>query len=292
MFNIYECCSNIIARQYGVLINREKTVFEDVDIEDIHEMRVAVRRIRSAFRSFRPCISQDHRKFILKDLKCLARVLGKVRDLDIAIAFFKDYDKRFPDNKGVSFLIKYCKKRRKARKKVLFSFLRSKRYLTLKENFVCFNDYLKDNVDKGVEVSVQKDFYRSFEPIIEEVFSYKEVKDLLSSDLELHDLRIAIKYLRYNLEFIDLDSKEATNIVKILRNYQNILGLINDYNIMAERVTGVARKSGLKRPEKEGVKRFLSYLNGLKNEEKNNLVLPWDVLSFEEIKTLYLPDVF
>ena len=38
MFNIYECCSNIIARQYGVLINREKTVFEDVDIEDIHEI--------------------------------------------------------------------------------------------------------------------------------------------------------------------------------------------------------------------------------------------------------------
>lgn len=277
--------------QYGVLINREKTVFDDRDIEDIHEMRVAVRRIRAAFRSFKPCVSRKYKKMILKDLKLLARTLGSVRDLDVAIAFFKGYKKLFPDNKGIAFLIKYCKKRRKSNQKALFSFLRSTKYLKLKENLIVFSDYLHDKADKKEEQAVQNDFYNSFESIIKEVFSYKEVKDLLSSELELHDLRIAIKNLRYSLEFIGLDSEESLLILKILKKYQNSLGLINDYNIMAERVIDIARKKKLKRPEKEGLKRFLSYINDLKKEEKSKLVLPWDVLSFKAIKTLYLPEV-
>lgn len=291
MFNIYECCSRIILMQYEVLINREKTVFDDRDIEDIHEMRVAVRRIRAAFRSFKPCMPRKYKKKIIKDLKLLARNLGSVRDLDVAIVFFKGYKKLFPDNNGISFLIKYCKKRRKSNQKELFSFLRSTKYLKLKENLIVFSDYLADKADKDVEQAVQNDFYNSFEAIIKEVFSYKEVKDLLSSELELHDLRIAIKNLRYSLEFIGLDSEESLLILKILKKYQNSLGLINDYNIMAERVTDIARKKKLKRPEKEGLKRFLSYLNELKKEEKSKLVLPWDILSFKVIKTLYLPEV-
>lgn len=54
--------------------------------EAVHQARVALRRLRSAFSSFKPLLAADPRSRTLSDeLRWLAGELGKVRDLDVLI---------------------------------------------------------------------------------------------------------------------------------------------------------------------------------------------------------------
>jgi CHAD domain-containing protein len=55
------------------------------DIEGVHAMRVATRRLRSALRDFAPLMKKRPLKKVRRNLKQIADALGAVRDLDVAI---------------------------------------------------------------------------------------------------------------------------------------------------------------------------------------------------------------
>ena len=61
------------------------------DIEPLHDMRVASRRLRAALEVFRPCFPKKRFKAAIKPLKELADALGERRDRDVAIAFLEDF---------------------------------------------------------------------------------------------------------------------------------------------------------------------------------------------------------
>lgn len=71
---------------------RAEEVFERADgvldldeVERVHDMRVATRRLRAALELFEPCFpSKRHRK-ALKRVRALADALGERRDLDVEI---------------------------------------------------------------------------------------------------------------------------------------------------------------------------------------------------------------
>ena len=291
MVNIYECCYKSIRKQYKTILNYEESVFADNDIEDVHQMRVGVRRIRSALRSFKPCIDDEHEQLVLPELKKLARRLGSVRDIDISILCFEQYKRDFPENEGVVFLIDYYQKKRDVRIKKLFKYLNSKRYKKLKKNVLLFLKYLSEKAKEESEKGVVCNFYSSFEKIIDEVFHYSSIKNLKDSEDDLHKMRIAIKYLRYNLEFINVKEKEAKRIIKILKNYQEKLGIINDCVIMNYRITKIMATEEIEQFLIEGIENFLDYNESFKTREKNDFDFPWDVLSSETIKKLYIPDL-
>ncbi|MEJ2326812.1 MAG: CHAD domain-containing protein, partial [Chromatiaceae bacterium] len=53
------------------------------DIEELHDMRVATRRMRAAFQVFGDYLDMDKMKVFLKGLRRTGRALGAVRDLDV-----------------------------------------------------------------------------------------------------------------------------------------------------------------------------------------------------------------
>jgi CHAD domain-containing protein len=55
------------------------------DVERVHDMRVATRRLRAALEIFEPCFPGKRRRKALKRVKSLADVLGVRRDLDVEI---------------------------------------------------------------------------------------------------------------------------------------------------------------------------------------------------------------
>lgn len=57
------------------------------DVEPLHDMRVATRRLRAAMEMFRPCFPRKRYRRAMKPLKALANALGERRDRDVAIAF-------------------------------------------------------------------------------------------------------------------------------------------------------------------------------------------------------------
>src|SRR3712207_956229 len=61
-------------------------VLDTGDIERVHDMRVATRRLRAAMEIFAPCFPKKQLKAALRDVKGLADALGERRDPDVHIA--------------------------------------------------------------------------------------------------------------------------------------------------------------------------------------------------------------
>ena len=70
----------------GELFDHADGVLDTRDIERVHDMRVASRRLRAVLEIFAPCFPQGEFKGVLRDVKALADALGERRDPDVAIA--------------------------------------------------------------------------------------------------------------------------------------------------------------------------------------------------------------
>jgi CHAD domain-containing protein len=55
------------------------------DVERVHDMRVATRRLRAALEIFEDCFPHKRHRKALKRVKALADALGERRDLDVEI---------------------------------------------------------------------------------------------------------------------------------------------------------------------------------------------------------------
>jgi len=82
-------------------------VLDIEDIERVHDMRVASRRLRAALEVFAPCFDRDEHRDLLREVKHLARALGERRDPDVQIAALEKLrGKLAPENHpGVDLLI-------------------------------------------------------------------------------------------------------------------------------------------------------------------------------------------
>ena len=77
------------------------------DIERVHDMRVATRRLRAAIEVFRPCFPKGEGKAVLQEVKALADALGERRDRDVAIDALAGFAAAMPspDRPGIGSLV-------------------------------------------------------------------------------------------------------------------------------------------------------------------------------------------
>jgi CHAD domain-containing protein len=67
------------------LFDHAENVLDITDIERVHDMRVASRRLRAVLEIFAPCFPRAPFKSVLTDVKALADALGERRDPDVHI---------------------------------------------------------------------------------------------------------------------------------------------------------------------------------------------------------------
>jgi len=127
-----------LARQ--VFIDLHKTIiFHESgslagDVESVHDMRVAVRRLRVALSNFAVCVPKEDRKRLRLNLENLADALGGVRDMDVMIATLKTSPTPRPDQEksAVSALIGRLKARRRSRLRALMKYMGGEEYVGVK----------------------------------------------------------------------------------------------------------------------------------------------------------------
>lgn len=68
---------------------RSEGVLDLGDVERVHDMRVATRRLRAALEVFEPCFPRKRRHKTLRKVKALADALGERRDADVEIAMLE-----------------------------------------------------------------------------------------------------------------------------------------------------------------------------------------------------------
>jgi CHAD domain-containing protein len=102
-----EAAAKIVSVRAGELTDHARGVLDTGDIERVHDMRVATRRLRAALEVFEPCFPAKPYAETLRAVKRLADGLGDRRDRDVAIAAMHGFSDQMaaPDRRGISSLI-------------------------------------------------------------------------------------------------------------------------------------------------------------------------------------------
>src|SRR3954451_25006319 len=76
----------VLWTRFEEMMSYQDVALAGTDIEGVHDMRVASRRLRAAIELFRDAFPRKRLQPLLRDVKNLADALGDVRDTDVLIA--------------------------------------------------------------------------------------------------------------------------------------------------------------------------------------------------------------
>jgi CHAD domain-containing protein len=244
------------------------------DIEELHHMRVATRRMRAAFEVFSPAFPPGALKKYRKGLRRTGRTLGKVRDLDV----FIDKARRYQESRSAAqrvdlepLLQAWADARATARKE-LVAYLQSSRYQAFKEKFSAFVStpgvgVLPSPAEMPVPYLVREAAPALIYARLAGVRAFDAI--LHQATLEqFHALRIEFKKLRYTLEYFrEVLGEDVKVVINEIKKLQDHLGDLNDANVasgilrdfLAQWDALQAQKPVAERHNPEPVLMYLSY---------------------------------
>jgi CHAD domain-containing protein len=204
------------------------------DAEALHQMRVALTRLRTAISFFLPMVADPQLTQLPKELKWLHAHLGSVRDLDVAIERLREVDRRAPATRNFQT---WQRKRAKSHQHLARA-LRSIRYRRLVRSLTGWIDSGAWSTKTGKQAT-----HRRSRPIAsysarklarwQEKLLKKSHKLRVMSAKKRHRLRLMNKKLCYSIEFLsDLcsDKRSSAQLTALthLRKAQKSLGQLND----------------------------------------------------------------
>src|SRR5919112_2018163 len=80
-----EAAAATVAVRAEELFEHSANVLDTSDIERVHDMRVASRRLRAVLEIYAPCFPKDQFRPLLREVKALADALGARRDPDVLL---------------------------------------------------------------------------------------------------------------------------------------------------------------------------------------------------------------
>lgn len=83
--------ARVIAVRAEEVFEHSRGVLDTSEIEHLHHMRVATRRLRAAMELFEPCFPRKRFRRARKEVKALADALGERRDRDVEIEFLERF---------------------------------------------------------------------------------------------------------------------------------------------------------------------------------------------------------
>jgi CHAD domain-containing protein len=213
-----------IAEQLDELHVHGEVALAGADPEGVHQLRVAVRRIRAVLKASR----FDDGGALLAELRWFFGELGPLRDLDVLLDRFRDDTDGFSADEMVAFerLLKGLRTERGQARRRATRALRGKRYAALLKTLAATDAAPKAPTGTGLLAEIVKPFRK-----------LRKAVDAAGPDPEdqvLHDLRIRGKKLRYAAELAG--GKQVKRLVKATKRLQDVLGEHQDACVAEQRV--------------------------------------------------------
>lgn len=229
----------LLRTYFHKMVSQEKGVKADKDIEFVHDMRVATRRIRALLPVIDVVAPKKDVRRLRKGIRDTARALGEVRDCDVFLDQIHRYLNGLPEGErpDLSPLIQSLQRDRAEARTHLLTALDSQRYERFKRDFALFVTGSTESWNTALRVCdmAGSRIWRCYE----ELRAYEtrvNFDDGHSNDSEvLHDMRIAGKHLRYLLDiFGTLESRHVKPVLEPLVALQNCLGVLQDISVAQE----------------------------------------------------------
>lgn len=247
-----------IAKHYHKTLKHEPEVLKDRDPEELHQMRVGMRRLRSAVSAFSLAINlpeaADEKK-----IGQIAKVLGKLRDIDVLKeALETEYQPHLPsaEAKILDRALKQLQKERKTTLKKVRKILETKNYQEFKQQL---QDWLeKPDFQDLAGITIETILPDLLLPQIAQLMihpgwlvgtiweagtikaianpSSETIKQLLEVKGEaVHDLRKQAKRIRYNMAlFVQFYGDAYNHYLEQVKAIQEVLGQIQDCQVLSD----------------------------------------------------------
>lgn len=228
----------LIDEQYRNVVKHEKKVIADRNPEHLHRMRVSTRKLRTALQVFDHVIELP-KAAAAKRIGSLAKVLGKLRDLDVQTASLQTHYRpnlNKADQRSLDKVITHLQAaRREALTDVVDALTRS-RYRALKASYEAW-------LDRPCYTSLAS---QPLQPLIPDLLSpivstlllhpgwlVQPDQDAGASNDVLHDLRKACKHVRYQAEFFaPFYSESFQSWIEDIKAIQSMLGTVQDSEVL------------------------------------------------------------
>lgn len=241
-----EAARRILATLLDAVEANEDGVRQDLDLEFLHDLRVAVRRTRSLLGQWKEILPRSFAHY-RQEFAWIGRATGAVRDLDVQLLAFPGHAAALgalgpADLEPVREAMRVQRSRERCQ---LLEALAAPRYRRLKKDW----RHLLEAEDAAAWAGAAEQPAR---PLAAEVIRHRYRKLIKAGaeltaagvDADLHRLRVQGKKLRYLLEFFAplFPRDEVRPLIKALKALQDNLGEFQDLSVLLESLPGFAEK--------------------------------------------------
>jgi len=231
-----------LAERFDEMYALRRTALKWKDPEGVHSMRVASRRLRSAFGDFAPYMTKRRLLSPVKQIRTIAAALGEVRDQDVALLALAEISKEAPSelSKTLGELIEAREKVRDGARAELEKLLVKDRLHALRTDF---NEALTLATNGAAPPKTGTDLQISFADMARAIIDdrLRDLEKLSSSfyrpmePTQLHEMRIAAKRLRYSIELFEACwGSQIARFAKQTARLQTALGTVHDCDVWIE----------------------------------------------------------
>jgi len=210
--------------------------------EGVHQMRVAVRRLRSAVATMKRMLPPEQYEWVNRELRWLANILAAARNWDVlSSSLLAPVRSALPNDQDLIELCCICERERQSAYQSADAAIRSRQYTAA---LLKLSLWFASCSWRNQPVSQQSALLMApIGTVAPNLIGrrYKKVKKAAERFDELtpqqrHEFRIAVKKLRYTIEFLkDLfDSTHVAGFVQRLKPLQDDAGYANDIRVAHE----------------------------------------------------------
>ena len=203
------------------------------DDEDVHQLRVATRRLRAFLRAARPMVDREWADGLRTELRWLADSLALVRDLDVMIGHLRAELGALEPAERTAFepLASRLDAEREIARDEMLRALGSARYLAL-----------LDRLEEPPRLTGDAPLRKLFQAEAKRL--RKADPDQEAADEELHALRIKTKRARYAAELAAPElGKGGKRFIGAAKRLQDVLGEHQDAVVAEERIRTLLRRT-------------------------------------------------
>ena len=216
------------------------------DPEGIHQLRVAIRRMRAAFSIFHSAMPESYRPRLAVELRTFAQTLGAARDWDVLVEeTIASMPIRLRRQRSTTYLIRIARAKRAEGDKSAHASLRNPQYTEILLQLASWADRQfgsSGSLPQGGkwELDVLAGPAPGFAAEVMQKFHDKarklgrKVREL--DPPEIHKLRIRIKKLRYATDFLGgfWPNRRTQRYLAALKDLQEALGEFHDTTVAGE----------------------------------------------------------
>ncbi len=220
---------SILATSLEQLVANHECLLQTGDAESVHQMRVALRRLRSAMSLFRALLKDPPSQAVSEELRWMLRMLGAARDQDVLMAdIILPLDPLVGSMPGFEELKRQVFVLQSKSRATMKAQLSAPRFVMALLRLACWCSVAGIGQPAGdlpVRAMAQRTLARRYRQV------RRGIADIAGLDQEAqHQCRLRVKKLRYAVEFFIslLSARHAQKFIDQLAQLQDRLGALND----------------------------------------------------------------